>query len=369
MADERTINVPINVNDEIQDRTIRHMVFIERFKVGAARKIRKILNEEILPEITAKIRKRLERILERGTDLGPSTTVRLIELEREIQKLAQGMSVTLKKQIVDDIGQLTKDEMVWQNKAILDSLGFDLETVIPNPRVVAAIVKKTSFAGLVLDDWFDTLSRSTQKNVMVAVNRGIVEGETTDQIIRRIRGTRTLRFKDGVWETTRRQAEAVTRTTINHVSTQARMEYFKENEDIIKGVQWVATLDARTSTICAGLDGKVFKIDKGPRPPAHVNCRSTISPILKSAGQLGLKDLPEGTRASMNGQVPASITYGEWLKRQPLSIQEEVLGVGKAKLFNEGNLPIEKFTTSSLEPLSLDELRLLEEKAFDKAGL
>lgn len=369
MTDERTINAPVSVNEEIQDRTIRHMVFLERYKAGEVRRIRKILDTQIIPNINAKIEKRLLRIIERGSDLGPSTTRRLKQLEKELLKLSREMSTDLRKVLTVDLTDLSRDEMAWQVNVIKDGIGFDLELVVPDPRTVAKVIKRTSFAGQTLDQWFDSLARATQRNIMTAVNRGIVEGETTAQIMQRIRGTRAQGFTDGVWATTRRQAEAVTRTTINHATNQARLELFKENEDIIEGLQWTATLDARTSTICAGLDGQVFKIDKGPRPPAHVNCRSVMSVLLKSAASLGLNELPAGKRASMDGQVPATLTYGQWLKKQPSHIQIEVLGSTKAKLFTDGKLPIERFTNDNLKPLTLDQLRIAEENAFTKAGL
>lgn len=369
MADERTKDLAINVNDKIQDRTIRHMVFLERFKAGQVKRLQKILDTEIIPEITNKLEKRLLKITERGTDMGPVSTQRLKDLEKELKILSRDMVDKLKRSEVFDIDALTKDELDWQAHVIRESMGFDLEMVIPNARAVAALIKRTSFAGLTLDQWFDTIDRSTQRNVMSAVQRGLVEGETTAEIMRRVRGTKQFNFKNGVMETTRRQAEAITRSTINHATNRARDELFKANADIIKGVQWIATLDSRTSVICAGLDGRVFPIDKGPRPPAHVNCRSSITAIMKSADQIGVSKIPEGKRASMNGQVPSTTTYGEWLKRQPAGIQEEVLGVTKAKLFRDGNLSIDKFTNKRLKPLSLDELRVLEKKSFETAGL
>lgn len=359
----------ISVNDEIQDRTVRHMIFLERYKSSEVKKIRDVLNSDILPELRAKIEKRLDKIIERGSDLGAATTARLKELEREVAKLSNDMASTVKAAVLTDMTDLTRDEMDWQVRTIKESLGFDLDMVVPAARSVAKIAKATSFAGLTLDQWFDSLSRSNQRGIMTAVNRGIVEGETTEQIIRRIRGSRALNYTDGVFETTRRQAETVTRSTINHVSNQARTELFKENEDIIKGLKWVSTLDSRTSWTCASLDGKIFPVDKGQRPPAHPNCRSTMTAVLKDADELGLNDLPEGKRASIDGQVPASTTYGEWLKRQPESVQREVLGATRMKLFNEGKLDISRFVGSDLQPLNLTQLRALEQKAFKRAGI
>lgn len=362
-------NVRISVNDEIQDRTIRHSVYLERYKSSEVRKIRQFLNTSILPDLRDKIEKRLARILERGSDLGAETTARLKELEKEITKWSNDMANATKAVVTGDMTDLTRDEMDWQVRTIKESLGFDLDMVVPAVRAVVKATKATSFAGSTLDQWFDSLSRSTQRGIMTAVNRGIVEGETTDQIIRRIRGTKALNYTDGVFETTRRQAETIARSTVNHVTNQARTELFKDNADIIEGLKWVSTLDSRTSWICAGLDGKVFPLDKGQRPPAHPNCRSTMTAVLKNADELGLKDIPEGKRASIDGQVPASTTYGEWLKRQPATVQKEVLGATRMKLFNEGNLDISRFVSDGLEPLNLKQLAALEKTAFKRAGI
>lgn len=355
----------ININEEIQDRTIRHMVYLERYKASEVRKILKELNGVILPEISAKIAARLDKITERGIDLGTATTARLAQLEKELSKLADDLAAALKSKTTVDLGDLAQHEIDWQIKSIRDTIDFDLEFVLPAPRTIARIIQKTSFAGLTLDQWYESLSQSTQKNVMIAVNRGMVEGETTDQIMRRIGGTKKLNYTDGVWQTTRRQVETITRTTINHAANSSRLQLFQENSDIIKGLKWTSTLDSRTSYICAGLDGRVFPIDKGPRPPAHPNCRSTMVAVIDVDGL----DVPESKRASMNGQVSGSTTYGEWFNKQPEEFQKEYLGPSRYKLFKDGSLPIERFTSDNLKPLSLDQLRKIEKDSFKRAGL
>jgi hypothetical protein len=94
-----------------------------------------------------------------------------------------------------------------------------------------------------------------------------------------------------------------------------------------------------------------------------------MTPILKSAKEVGLKRIPETTRASMNGQVPGNITYQEWLKKQPISLQEDVLGKTKAKLFREGGLKLEKFSSANLKPLTLAELHVTEKSSFKRAKI
>ena len=122
-------------------------------------------------------------------------------------------------------------------------------------------------------------------------------------------------------------------------------------------------MDSRTTDVCISLDSKVFPVDEGERPPMHFQCRSTTVPILKSWKELGinLKEAPPGTRASMDGQVPDTLTYSKWIKGQSVSVQNEVLGKGKAQIFRRGKLPITRFVDARNKPLTLKQLTSLEE--------
>jgi hypothetical protein len=86
------------------------------------------------------------------------------------------------------------------------------------------------------------------------------------------------------------------------------------------------------------------------------------TPVLRSWKELGidLKEAPPGTRSSLGGQVPARVTYGEWLKGQPHHFQAQVLGRGRAELFRRGVVPASKFTDARLRPLTLRQLEALE---------
>jgi len=158
------------------------------------------------------------------------------------------------------------------------------------------------------------------------------------------------------------------RTAINHTVTAAREIYYEQNDDIVKGVQWVSTLDGRTSAICRARDGEVYPQGKGPRPPAHIGCRSATVPVIKSLRELGLDvdDVPESTRASMNGQVSGSETYQTWLKKQPAAFQDDVLGKTKGQLFRKGGVTLDRFVDRNGVELNLDDLQKTEAAAFAK---
>lgn len=71
------------------------------------------------------------------------------------------------------------------------------------------------------------------------------------------------------------------RTVRSHVANQAYLNSF--NQLGFEYVRLVATLDGRTSKLCAHLDGTVWRIDDPAKrvPPLHPNCRSELVPVKK----------------------------------------------------------------------------------------
>jgi hypothetical protein len=126
--------------------------------------------------------------------------------------------------------------------------------------------------------------------------------------------------------------------------------------------------------VCRSLDGQVYAIDAGPRPPIHISDRCTVIPELDEEFQKYMKGATRPSVADGKAsKVDASESYYEWLKRQPASFQDEVLGPTRGKLFRDGGLSAKRFSELQLDrnfkPLTLEEMRAIEEAAFKKAGL
>lgn len=214
------------------------------------------------------------------------------------------------------------------------------------------------------------------------VRNGLLTGETTPSIAKRLIGQ--LQFGDyGPLSTGQVRAAGISvkqllaaggeltavtdsqiitlvRTSINQVANAASQQVYEANQDITKKYRYVATLDTRTSARCRALDGREFEYGKGPMPPQHFNCRSTTVPIIDPDI---LPPSTVATRASADGPVPVNTSYGQWLKNQPLSVQEEVLGKDKVPYFNrlaekygERNA-MAKLVRDDGSELSLDDLR------------
>lgn len=351
MTDPRIDPRPDSANEDLQNRTIRHLLYLTRLQNAEAERIVRTLNDDIIPDLVAQLQRRLDKIAERGYDTGPVTTKRIEGLLASLRTITGRFRQKSLAELQESLGAIAVSEAEF-SKRILPT---GLETTLPAAEALRQAVLERAFDGMPLTDWFERLDEAAQVQLERAIRRGLIEGQTTDQIVRAVRGTRSAGYADGVLATTTRQAEAIVRTAVIHASTQARQVFFEQNADIIKGLKWVATLDSRTCPTCAALDGRVFPLDSGPRPPAHANCRCTQTPVLKAANQI--PGLPPATRASMDGQVPDDITYGAWLKKQPVDVVQEALGKTRADLFLKGKLKVGDFVNRRGRQWTLDELR------------
>ena len=203
-----------------------------------------------------------------------------------------------------------------------------------------------------------------------AIRQGYMDGLTTDQIVRSIRGTRARGYADGVLERSRREVQTIVQTALSHTAQTARSELYMANADLIKARKWDSTLDTRTSEGCRIRDGKQYTNEERPKPIGHkipwlqgpgrlhFNCRSVDVPVTKSWKELGIDvdDLPPGDRASMDGTVPGDTTFGEWLSRQSAERQDEVLGPERGKLLRAGKASFTDFYDDRGRPLTLPEL-------------
>ena len=198
--------------------------------------------------------------------------------------------------------------------------------------------------GEVVSKAFRGIATSQSERFSQVVRNGLLTGETTPDIAKRLIGN--LQFGEkaktvGQLAAAGGQATQVAdnqiltliRTSINQVANTASQQVYEANQDITQKYRYVATLDTRTSAICRALDGREFEYGKGPMPPQHFNCRSTTVPVINYK-ELGFTPPPPARRASMDGQVPANESYGEWLKKQPRTTQADVLGPGKVAYFN-----------------------------------
>lgn len=357
------------VDPLMYDAEIRHQVFLERLKTGEVAKFAPFLKEMDLV-----IRDRLSR-----SELTDFSRDRLERLLEKVDELLLDILDRYKEELKADLVDIAQYEATFEASALRQVSGSLFEAVVPAISQIRSAVLNNPLSvrgadgGKLLDPFIQDWASNERARVVNAIRQGFFEGQTNSQIVKAIRGTRALQYKDGILAITDRNASTIVRTAVQHVATQARMETLKENSDVVVGVKWVSTLDQRTSNQCKSLDGTVFPLDSGPRPPLHPNCRSSVIALTRLSELFSKGATRAAKGAEGRGQVDARLSYYDWLQSQPDSFQDAALGKTRAKLFRDGGLSPERFADLQLgrnfKPLSLAQMRELEPLAFTRAGI
>lgn len=347
------------------DAQLRHSIYQQRFATQVVRDIIIVLNNADRGLVNL-LRVRLAEVANSGGMLQE----RLTELLAEVKRINAQAYSALAKQLAVKLKDFAIYEAAFQHRLISSFLPDGVPLALPPAALVTAAVESEPLQGRLLAEWMAALSDSKYARIRDTIRTGIVEGRTTDQMVRDIVGTAALNYQDGVIEVDRRGAQAVVRTATNAVANEARDAVFEENKDIIDRVRFVATLDDRTCEECAPLDGEEYALGEGPRPPLHINCRCTTIPVM--AGKYDILPLSDMTRAAKGdetGQVAATMTYQDWLGRQSAAFQDETLGPSRGALFRRGDIELSQFVNRNGEQLTLDQLRAKEPDAFTKANV
>lgn len=345
------------VNQKLQNDAIRHAMLLQGLQDNEVKEILGFLNNEVYPDLEREIDRRLRANM---------SVKRFNEMKQQYSIILKEGYANASDKLKMDLKPIAVSEADFQVASLSRATSVvNLSFKTPSTRTLHALVNQ-DVRGQTIDKWFSDLSDSTADGITRNLKVGLAQGESIQRMTQRIRGTRAKQFKDGVVGASRRHAETIVRTSVTDITTKAREETFKENEDIVKGVRWLSTLDAKTSDICQALDGTVYKVGEGQRPPAHMQCRSTTVPITKSWKELGinLMEAPPGTRSSLDGQIPATTKYPEWLKGQPKSVQNIALGKGKAEIFRRGKLSNAQIFKARPQSLTLKEMQKLEKQAI-----
>lgn len=336
----------MNASDLLADLYIIRQLILQRLVAGEQREFNRLLDD-----ISVELEKQL-----RGEPLTSFSTQRLNKAITDLVAIVQ-----LRAPNLPELAAL---------EAEFAASGFaqlGITATLPPRSVLERIATASLVQGATIGDWFSRLQSQTRFNLTRAVRLGVSLGETNAQIAKRI-----LSESDKgpeVFAQTRRDANAIVRTSVQTISNEVRQATYQENESVVLGVQWLSTLDTRTSDICIARSGLVWTLpDYKPKghkipweggPPAHWNCRSTTIPVLKSFEDMGIdpEGIPPARRASMDGQVAADLTFADFLKGKPQEFADEMLGKGRAQLWRDGTITLNQLLDQRGNPLTLAQLR------------
>ena len=335
------------INDELASEIISRELDLNRYDASLRKKV-----ISLLKELDADIQGKLKG------NISEWNRTRLNEQLRLMREAITDYYKQIKELTTEELTGVAVSEAKFLQNAVNTLTGVDMFSSLPSANQLAVLADQSVVQGAVTSAWWARQGADVYFRVATQIRMGYGSGESIGAIADRVQQQMDIG---------KRNAEALVRTSVHTISSNARERMYQENSSVIKGKLYVAVLDNRTSIQCIAYDGSVYDMDNKPigkkslpyrELPAHWNCRSMYMPILKSFKEIGsdFPEMPKSTRSSMDGQVPEEMTFKDFLEKKGKSFQDEVLGKGKAQLWREGKITLQQLLDQSGNPIPLKEL-------------
>lgn len=328
-------------NERLLDASIDHQIDLQHYANGVVREEVGQLNEED----DALFALLLAALLA----LGPNATPAQIDA-------AIGPALLANDRVYGDVGRdlaarmeaLAQEEAEYQ-LALTQSAQEQRPEPLDTTRTITDMLA-VPIIGLTIAETMRGLAAKRAEAIRRAAQAGFVNGQTADEIVRSLRGTKSAGFTDGLFNTSRHHLETTIRTALSHAVSYIVAAFRALNPTIIRAVVWLSVLDTHTSTWCIARAGKRYTADEAHRPIGHAydwgagpgryhyNCRSTSAPLVA-------------------GEIPNANTYADWLSRQSAARQDEVLGPTRGGMYRRGQVSVEGFLNNRGRLLTLEQLR------------
>ena len=240
----------------IQNKLIRHQIFLERFAGSVAN----IMQDGI----------------DRARDIAIADLVTNNNLNiNQLKQRLEGILSEYMNNALDEVKELTSHEAEFNERLLSKEL--DEVAGATQAALLSALINKPMPVGLAdkkanrkIQPAYNKFAEQTAGKIVQPIKDSQVNGGdnlTTAETI--------LFLTAGILAA---QAKSLARSSVVHAANTSKEEVYKVNP--IEQVEWVSVLDSHTTEYCRGQDGKIYDVGSGPRPPAHYNCRSITQPVI-----------------------------------------------------------------------------------------
>jgi SPP1 gp7 family putative phage head morphogenesis protein len=345
----------LGINEELSDAYVDHRLDLLRFEAGTVAELVAAFDQAL--EDTRAILSRAKREAEAG-QLSERTQALLRAKQRTLQEELAALLTLADLAVAEGLEIAARAEVAADAAAFdVSTEGVDISwTQPPIVDVLTAVVEPVGSRG-----WPDRLASNLltlHDEISAVIAAALARGASMDAVANEL-GT-TLGRLEGQH---RSKLVALARTEIQRVANTAALASYEANSDVVSGVQYLATLDSRTCPVCAPLHGTTYALTDAdiPTPPLHPRCRCFLAPLTRSWAELGLGP----AQASLfDGATPAGtdLDFPAWLKRQPDSVADDILGPTKAEAWRNG-VPLSAFSDGR-EPLTVEQVKARYPAAF-----
>lgn len=224
-----------------------------------------------------------------------------------------------------------KQESADVAKVVYDGATLDIATKgIPTAVVDDLMANNRQIQGYDFKDLFEVTADSHARQLKTILASAVASGTPVADIIKDIRlkseNLTDGQLKTNVYTTIKDSREAARYASYEEFETLGIVDYYKFN----------ATLDFRTSSVCRGLDNKIYKMKLAEipnKPPVHFNCRSVLIQVPKNNFKTDNK------RTSMFGQTEFD-NYGDWFNSIDDATKQKFMTPAKWKQYKAGNFKV-----------------------------
>jgi len=333
----------MNANETLRDAYILRGILTERVANNSASKIKREY-KKILDDLIKQIKSYDE--------------INIKSMNKLIKELRDRIKPNLT--LATDLQELALSEASFVQSTINASATIEILKKLPKDSTLLRIANAPIYQGSTVLEAFSLENEKLKQRVASQIRLAVMNGESIPEINKRLQTAIGATYNE---------AEKIARTATSGLVNRVRDEVYKENEDIFKGYQWVATLDGSTRVEHFIRDGLQWDLNHNPighdlkweEVPFGYNCRCIIIPILKSYKELGLntKEITGLTRSSLDGSVPQKQTATKWFETKGSEFQEKFLGKGRYELFKDGKITLRDLIDKNGEILTIKELEKL----------
>ena len=360
--------------------------------------------KKFLSELTTKLK---------NFDYSANTKKTLDQLSKIAKKLVEIREKALseaKEEIERQAHELAENEAKWAKKVTKEISDNDDAKKLKDPSetMLGRAVSYSLSSGKTLNQWFQNIAESDFSRLQTFIQNVFSSGLTIQQMISGIIGTAERNYLDGIFHTTRNEAENIARTLCNGIANSAKEAFYNANDDVISGVEILSTLDGRTCPVCASLDRKRYKLGEShPSLPLHNRCRCVLLPVTPASDfadeqrpmanadfmaeakrnysakypdknfddlatstkkkyyYQAMREYEERTGKPAYEQSDGAVSFRDYFNEHMTEQQrKDWLGPERYKIWKKGRIPLDKF----IPPYPQKRLTVKELKRLDKAS-
>ncbi len=195
-----------------------------------------------------------------------------------------------------------------------------------------AVAKYVGWAsdGSPLADLLTEISRTTRMKASDTLLSGITRGQNPRQVAYALQKVTDVPLS---------RALTISRTEVLRSYRLATTESLVENQELVNGWTWKASLDDRTCSACWFMDGTDHAASD--LMDAHINCRCTQLPLVKPWKDLGF-DIPD--------RRPLRIPGAQQFENLPDATKRKILGPGKYDAYKSGDVTLKDLAQHDHDP-------------------